>query len=59
MSIADFIDTIAPAPDFLKAIWAESRRKGLNKMTMRQVDAEIATARREMRQQQAAKQPTK
>ena len=59
MSIRDFIDTIAPAPEFLKSIWAESRRKGLNKMTMRQIDAEIAAARREMRQQQAAKQPAK
>jgi len=59
MSVRDFIDTIAPAPSFLKAIWAESRRKGLNKMTMRQIDLEIAAARREMREQQSPKRPAK
>ena len=59
MSVTDFIDTLAPAPDFLKQIWATSKRKGLNKLTMREIDAEIAAAGRERRPKQAAKQPTK
>lgn len=47
MSLKDFIDTIAPAPQELKEIWAESKRKGTDKLTMRQIDAEIKTTRRQ------------
>src|ERR1044071_6898778 len=50
MSIKDYIDTVAPTPDWLKAIGAEAKKKGLNKLTMRQIDAEISAARRERRQ---------
>ena len=49
MSIDDYIDTFAPTPAWLKAIGAEAKRKGLNKLTMRQIDAEISAARRERR----------
>ena len=49
MSIDDYIDTFAPTPAWLKAIGAEAKRKGLDKLTMRQIDAEIAAARRERR----------
>ena len=47
MSVADYVDTVAPAPDWLQQIGVEAKRKGLNKLTMRQIDAEIASARRE------------
>ncbi len=47
MSIKDYIDTIAPTPDWLKDIGTEAKRKDLNKLSMRQIDAEIAAARRE------------
>ncbi|MBI4908673.1 MAG: type II toxin-antitoxin system Phd/YefM family antitoxin [Acidobacteria bacterium] len=47
MGINDYIDTFAPTPEWLKAIGAEAKQKGLNKLTMRQIDAEIAAARRE------------
>jgi len=50
MSIKDYIDTIAPTPDWLREIGAESERKGLNKIGMRRIDAEIAAARRERRE---------
>jgi hypothetical protein len=46
MSVRDFIETIAPAPDVLKAIWSESRRKGTSKLGLREIDAEIAAYRR-------------
>jgi hypothetical protein len=42
MSVADYIDTFAPTPAWLKAIGAEAKRKGFNKLTMRQIDAESA-----------------
>jgi prevent-host-death family protein len=59
MSVKDYIDTMAPTPDWLKEIGAEAKRKGLNKLTMRQIDAEIASARRERRQKAALTSPAK
>jgi len=59
MSITDYIDTVAPTPDWLKRIGAEAKRKGLNKLTMRQIDAEIAAARKERRQKAALADPIK
>src|SRR5579864_5271544 len=47
MSLRDYIDIIAQAPKALRAIQAEAKRKGLDKLTMRQIDAEIAKVRRE------------
>ena len=54
MSIRDYIDAIAPTPDWLKEIGLEAKRKGLNKISMRQIDAEIAAARRERRKRTEA-----
>jgi len=50
MGIKDYIDTFAPTPEWLKAIGTEAKQKGLHKLTMRQIDAEIAAARKERRQ---------
>jgi prevent-host-death family protein len=58
MSVQDYIDRIAPAPDSLKKIAAEAKQKGLNKLSMRQIDAEIAAARRERREKEALKNAT-
>jgi prevent-host-death family protein len=49
MSVKDYIDTVAPAPDFLQEIWAEAKRKGLDTLTMREIDVEIRAYRREQR----------
>jgi prevent-host-death family protein len=46
IGIDDYINTFAPTPAWLKAIGAEAKRKGLSTLTMRQIDAEITTARR-------------
>lgn len=46
MGIKDFVRTIAPAPGWLKGIWADAERKGLDKLTMREIDAEISAYRR-------------
>ena len=35
------------APAWLKETWASSERRGTDKLTMREIDAEIATMRRE------------
>lgn len=34
------------APAWLKETWADSKRQGTDKLTMRQIDAEIAATRR-------------
>jgi len=49
MSLKDYVDTVASAPHWLKAIQDASKRRGTDKLTMRQIDAEIAAARREGR----------
>jgi len=54
MGIKDFIRTIAPAPEVLQAIRAEARRNRTSKLTSRQIDREIAAARREQRLKNAA-----
>lgn len=55
MCVKDHIDTIAPTPKWLEQIGAEAKRKGLNRLSMRQIDAEIADARRERRARAANK----
>lgn len=37
----------APAPEFLKRAWKAAEGAGLDKMTMEEIDAEIAATRRE------------
>lgn len=50
MSIKDYVDTLAPAPGWLADIQAGSKRRGTDKLTMRQINAEIARVRRQPRQ---------
>src|SRR4051812_18221622 len=47
MGIRDFVETIAPAPDWLKTAWAASEKNGTDKLTMREINAEIAAVRSE------------
>lgn len=49
MSLADYIDAIAPPPAWLKRLWSASERRGTDRLSMRQINAEIATVRRETR----------
>jgi prevent-host-death family protein len=51
MSLRDYIRAIAPPPEWLSEIRAESKRKGTDKLTMREINAEIAAYRREKRKQ--------
>lgn len=52
LSVTDFVRTLAPAPDWLEDVQNEAKRKGLDKLTMADIDAEIAAARRERRERQ-------
>jgi hypothetical protein len=50
LSVTDFVKTLAPAPDWLKDIQDHAKRRGLDKLTMDDIDAEIAAARRDRRE---------
>ena len=47
------------APQALKDMWAESKRRGLDKLTMRQIDAIISEVRQEQESRKKTKQPAK
>lgn len=49
MSLDDYVDAIAPPPTWLKKLWAASERRGTDRLTVRQINAEIAAVRREVR----------
>ena len=56
MSMKDYIDTIAPAPEWLRDIQAASKRRGTNKLSMRQIDDIIGEARTEAPQKTGKRQ---
>ncbi len=45
LSIRDYVRLAAPEPDVLRAIGEESRRKGTEKLTSRQIDKVIKATR--------------
>jgi len=45
LSIRDYVRLAAPEPAVLRAIGAESQRKGTDRLTSRQIDQEIKAAR--------------
>jgi prevent-host-death family protein len=47
MSVQDFIRTAAPPPDWLTKAWAGAKRRGLDTLTLDDIDAEIDAARRD------------
>jgi hypothetical protein len=47
MSVEDFLESASDAPDWLKESWANSKMNGTDKLTMDDIDAEIAAYRRE------------
>jgi prevent-host-death family protein len=47
MSVQDFIRTAAPPPDWLQKAWAGAKRRGLEAVTLDEIDAEIDAKRRE------------
>ena len=46
MSVQDFIRTAVPPPDWLQKAWAGAKRRGLDKLTLEDIDAEIEVHRR-------------
>lgn len=49
LSLADYVDTIAPGPTWLKRIGEASRRRRTSTLTMRDIDRVIDDTRRQRR----------
>ena len=49
LSIADYVRLAAPEPEVLRIIGEESKRKGTDKLTSRQIDEAIQAARHSKR----------
>lgn len=49
LGIDDFLETFAPAPDWMKMSWRLAKRNGTASLSMRQIDAEIARTRAEQK----------
>jgi prevent-host-death family protein len=47
MSVKDYIDTMAPAPEEIKAMQATAKRTGANKLSMRKINSIITDVRGE------------
>jgi prevent-host-death family protein len=46
MSVKDYIRTASPPPDWLQKAWDGAKKRGLDKLTATDIDAEIAAYRR-------------
>ena len=53
LSVSDYVKTFAPPPGWLEKSWESAKRQGLDKLTIKEIDAEIATSRRERRARKA------
>jgi len=53
LSVTDYVKTFAPPPDWLEKSWGSATRHGLDKLTTKEIDAEIAASRRERRVRKA------
>lgn len=49
LSVTDYVKTFAPPPDWLQKSWDSAKRQGLDKLTTKEIDAEIAAARHDRR----------
>jgi prevent-host-death family protein len=53
LSVTDYVRTLAPPPDWLEKSWDGAKRNGLDKLTSKEIDDEIAVSRRQRRGRKA------
>ncbi len=56
MSVKDYIDTIAPAAEELRAMQQRAKKTGASKLSMRQIDNIITKVRREEKSKSGKRQ---
>ncbi|HEY1209794.1 MAG TPA: type II toxin-antitoxin system Phd/YefM family antitoxin [Terracidiphilus sp.] len=49
LSVQDYLASVQSAPEWLREAWAGAKRRGLDKLTMDDIDAEVSTYRNEKR----------
>lgn len=49
LSVQDYLESIQSAPEWLQQAWKGAKKRGLDKLTMDEIDAEITAYRREKR----------
>jgi prevent-host-death family protein len=57
MSVRDYVRNIAPTPPALHAIQEDAERNGTSKLSMAEIDREIAAVRRQQASKTKPKQP--
>jgi len=59
LDLREYIRQIAPTPPAFQAIRAEAKHQGTDKLTMAQIDREVAAVRRQQAWKKKTKQPTR
>ena len=59
LDVREYIRQIAPTPPALEAIQVDAKRKGTDKLTMQQIDREVAAVRRKHDKNNASKRAGK
>jgi prevent-host-death family protein len=49
LSVQDYLENVVSAPDWLRQAWAGAKARGVDKLTMDEIDGEIVAYRREKR----------
>ena len=49
LSVEDFLENVQAAPAWLRQAWAGAKERGLERLPMEEIDAEIAAHRQEKR----------
>ena len=47
LSVQDYLDSVKSAPEWLRKAWEEAGKRGMDKMKMKRIDAQIDVYRRE------------
>jgi Arc/MetJ-type ribon-helix-helix transcriptional regulator len=57
LNLREYVRQVAPTPPALQAMQEDARRKGTDKLTMAQIDREVAAVRRQHAGKKKTKQP--
>ncbi len=47
LSVEDYLESVTAAPAWLRQAWKSAKKRGLHKLTMEEIDAEVSAYRKE------------
>lgn len=47
LGVQDYLESVAAAPDWLRQAWAGAKKRGLDRLTMEEIDGEVSAYRKE------------